>query len=528
LSTLPRTLQFDIRAAVTDQELIPGHLTEVWAYNGSVPGPKLHANVGDTLVVRFFNDLPEPSTIHWHGLELPAGMDGSHISQPLVPPGESYVYHFKVLRAATYWYHSHVKTDEQVEKGLYGSLVVHDPEERQRFDLPQDEYTLILDDVLLDDEFQIKEHLPQDPLERAGYLANGRLGNHLLVNGKRQPTIELAKGKPIRMRLINAANSRFFRLSFPGIKVTRIGGDLGLLTKSQTVQTIQVVENTFTGRGTASDADPDAGVLLVPGDRQELILFPEDSGQFLVEWHATVRGSHQAQFTAQGLMDLVPDPFDGLESHQTVFTLNVIDSLGGRTNYVPPAELLPTDALSLEKAQEKPKLTVTFGHSLPDGAGNVMFFAKTLMKDGKMMPVSFMKLTNEMALQGKVGETRMLEVVNLTRGIHPFHIHGFAFQALETVFMDMEYPERNRRVVYGDQKEWMDTIPILPRPGFRMKSRSITRLLIRFDDEGRNGKIVAHGGPKAAHAEHSGGWFVHCHIMEHARYGMSTWLNITD
>ncbi len=83
----PRIVEVNLTAAETQVEYRPGVLTTVWAYNGTAPGPQIEAKVGQTLVINFSNQLPEPTTVHMHGVELPANVDGSNIAQVLVPPG---------------------------------------------------------------------------------------------------------------------------------------------------------------------------------------------------------------------------------------------------------------------------------------------------------------------------------------------------------------------------------------------------------------------------------------------------------
>ena len=126
-----------------------GSATPVWTYNGFIPGPTIEAEVGDILIVHLCNALPEATTIHWHGVETPANMDGSDIAQLTVPPGGTFRYEFPLLRAGTFWYHPHVRTNVAVEKGLYGLLVVHDSDEDQILGLPEREHLMVLDDVLL-------------------------------------------------------------------------------------------------------------------------------------------------------------------------------------------------------------------------------------------------------------------------------------------------------------------------------------------------------------------------------------------
>ncbi|MDH3597878.1 MAG: multicopper oxidase domain-containing protein [Rhodospirillales bacterium] len=159
-----------------------GKPTKMWTYNGVVPGPTIEGKVGDTVIVHFTNELPEETTIHWHGLEVPANMDGSNISQNAVEPGGYFRYEFKLLRAATYWYHPHIRTNEQIEQGLHAALVVRDPDEDSSLGLPESEHVLVLEDVLLDAEGNVAEPLPRDPLAKATMQLNGRQGNTLLVN----------------------------------------------------------------------------------------------------------------------------------------------------------------------------------------------------------------------------------------------------------------------------------------------------------------------------------------------------------
>ena len=102
-SSAPHTVEVTITAAVTHLELTPGVETKVFAYNGQVPGPTLEVWEGDSVIVHFRNELPEPTTIHWHGIHLPFHSDGSPFDP--VKPGEQYDYVFTVERgtAGTYW-----------------------------------------------------------------------------------------------------------------------------------------------------------------------------------------------------------------------------------------------------------------------------------------------------------------------------------------------------------------------------------------------------------------------------------------
>src|SRR5688572_4140910 len=139
-------LQWELTASVIEWETEPGTVVEAYAYNGMVPGPQLRAEVGDTVRIILHNELPEPTTIHSHGLFVPPDMDGVPvISQPAVMPGETFVYEYTLRNAGSHMYHSHFMAEHQVPMGLLGAFVVTDPEAT---DDPQSDidYTMILND----------------------------------------------------------------------------------------------------------------------------------------------------------------------------------------------------------------------------------------------------------------------------------------------------------------------------------------------------------------------------------------------
>jgi FtsP/CotA-like multicopper oxidase with cupredoxin domain len=198
---------FDIVAAPAKIRLGDGPPVDVWAYNGTVPGPTLRIRLGETLRVRFVNRLPQPTTIHWHGVRVPNAMDGvPHATQPPIAPGETFVYEFTPKDAGTFWFHPHVRGSEQVERGLYGVLVVEDREPPPY----AKDVVWVLDDFLLDEGGQIDSHF------NTGHdLAHdGRWGNLVTVNGSTKETLALRSGERVRLRLVNTANGRMFKPDF--------------------------------------------------------------------------------------------------------------------------------------------------------------------------------------------------------------------------------------------------------------------------------------------------------------------------
>jgi manganese oxidase len=137
---------FDRMAMSLAWEVAPGQTVTAWAYNGQVPGPQLRVRQGDRVRVVLTNHLPEPTTIHWHGVTVPNAMDGvPYVTQDPVMPGGTFTYEFTVVDGpGTYLYHSHFDSAEQVGRGLYGAFVVEP--DRPEWDV---EYTQILNDGLL-------------------------------------------------------------------------------------------------------------------------------------------------------------------------------------------------------------------------------------------------------------------------------------------------------------------------------------------------------------------------------------------
>ena len=224
----PDIVEVDFEARVATVEIAPGLKVDAWTYNGTIPGPTIRVKVGDRLIVHFTNNLPRPSTIHWHGLRIPIDMDGvPGYSQDPVRPGETFTYDFVVPDAGIYWYHPHVMSAAQVGFGLYGAFLVEDPTETVGI---ADDLVLVLSDI---DVAGDGELLPADTGGTVGMLF-GREGNQVLVNGRRLPELMARAGAPQHWRIVNAAKSRYFKLDLgEGNVFRKIGGDGGLTEYSE-------------------------------------------------------------------------------------------------------------------------------------------------------------------------------------------------------------------------------------------------------------------------------------------------------
>ena len=257
-----RVIEIELEARERVSEMTPDAQFVAWAYNGQVPGPTLEGRVGDVFQVRLVNRLPEATTIHWHGIRLPAPMDGTDMTQRLVAPGESFTYRFKLSDAGTFWYHSHANETEQMERGLYGAMVVRGDDEPV-FD---GEQVLVFDDVKLDRSGSLAKF--------GGFVQwhDGREGDLRLINGKAEPELAIAAGQVERWRMINASSARYVRFSLGNQPFRIIGSDMGLLEAPREAREI----------------------LLAPGERVELAVGPFEAGQVLpieslAYWRTTVK-----------------------------------------------------------------------------------------------------------------------------------------------------------------------------------------------------------------------------------------------
>src|SRR5688572_13231600 len=244
----PKVVEVTLEARISSLEIAPGVRTEAWTYNGGLPGPLIRARKGDRIIVHFSNRLPHSTTVHWHGVQVPIEMDGvPGASQPPVETGGTFTYDFVVPDAGLFWYHPHVMSAAQVGFGLYGPLLVDDPDDQVKV---ADQLVLVLSDIALDDKGTL--HSPDSGGVLGALL--GRVGNHVLVNGRVTPTLTVRDGALQRWRVVNAAKSRYFELAFLGDELSfeLIGVDGGHLEYSLKKWTI----------------------VLAPGERADVLVAP--------------------------------------------------------------------------------------------------------------------------------------------------------------------------------------------------------------------------------------------------------------
>ncbi|MFN0195073.1 MAG: multicopper oxidase family protein [Aestuariivirga sp.] len=407
-SSQPGMFEAVIEAGLTNHEFKPGVATPVLAYNGALPGAMIDVVEGDRFKATFRNRIPDqPSTIHWHGLEIPADQDGNPMDP--IESGAERIYEFTVPigTAGSYWYHPHPHglTAEQVYRGLAGPFIV-----RAKSDpLPAElgDTILFVTAVSLDAGGTIAENTEADKF-------NGREGDHVLVNGVKQPVLTLPPGSSRRFRVYNATNGRFLRLAFEGHEMTLVGTDGGLL------------------------AAPVKGL-------KELLLASAERAEIVVDFRAEA-----------GRVALVSLPYErgwmggGKPAPETLSLMTVTLDNAAVSPIALPARLRDIPALGEPVARKRIELGENMG--MANGAMTMGFLI-----DGKSFDM------NRVDLRSRVGEVELWEIFNATDMDHPTHIHGTQFQIVER--------ERGGRAVSESFLAWKDSINIASKETVRIKVR---------------------------------------------------------
>ncbi|MBK5143174.1 multicopper oxidase family protein [Budviciaceae bacterium BWR-B9] len=344
-------------------QLTPQVETEFWAYNDQIPGPAIEVFEGDTVEILFKNELPQPTTVHWHGLPVPPDQDGN--PQDEVAPGASRVYKFTLPEgcAGTYWYHPHGHNTvaEQAFRGLAGVFIVK-PKQDQLAHIPVQNW--LISDLKLSADGQIAPNSMMDWM-------NGREGQFVLINGASHPEITL--NQATRARLWNACSGRYLNLSLNDADIYLIGTDGGLLEQPYKLTTL----------------------LLTPGERAEILIVPKKSGT----------QSLQALAYDRGKMGCTTE-----EVTRSLASINL------KASQLPD---LPTKLASLPnigKASAVKTLEYTETMDMGKGMSGMNFLINGKKHDPKRID-----------LTSKVGEVEEWEIFNNSHMDHNFHLHGTQF-----------------------------------------------------------------------------------------------------
>jgi FtsP/CotA-like multicopper oxidase with cupredoxin domain len=248
---------FELEAGVVRWNILPDVQIEGYAFNGQIPGPRLHIVEGERVRIKVTNRLPESTTVHWHGLIVPNEMDGpATITQAPIPPGGSYTYEFTTEQAGTFFYHTHDHADRQQALGLYGALII-DPKDASREPKADHDYVL-----------QLQEWLKREGRTYPAMLMEGGLPNYFTINGKAYPstdTVKMKVGETIKLRFIGTHNNFIHPMHVHGGPFTVVARDGYTLAESARFE-----------------ADT---VNVGPGQRYDVIWTARRPGKWLVHCH---------------------------------------------------------------------------------------------------------------------------------------------------------------------------------------------------------------------------------------------------
>jgi len=379
-------------------------MENAWTYNGKLPGEEIRVREGDRVVIRLKNSLPEPTALHLHGIPVPIEMDGvPGVTQNAVLPGQEFTYEFTADTPGTYWYHSHQDGAKQVDKGLYGALIVE----------PKNQKTYDLDKVIVLDEWSSSaanmegmdhgsgnghdSHSSSTASE--GHDAHGGHGGHgeqsgaagvshqeqmkqmydtLLVNGKAAPELEpltVQEGDVIKLRFVNAGLFTQV-LNFPQpYKVTHYDG--------------QEVNQ-------PAEVSPQVALRIAPAERYDIEIAAKQAGA----WGIAV----YAESNRERLQAVIPMIYQGHQGKPLVTATS--DSFLDITRY------------GAAKEATVAKATKAYDMILGTNDGG-----ETFTINGKKMP-------NHEVYEVKRGDVVRVTIKNETDVDHPMHLHGQFFQVL--------------------------------------------------------------------------------------------------
>lgn len=444
LSSDPNIIEVTLTSSDNEVQILNGDATKLFNYNNSFPGPLIEANKGDKLIVHFFNDLPYSSTITWHGLLNE--ISDTNKKAKAIEPGESFTYSFNLNNAGLFWYHSDIDVRKQVHKGLYGVIIVSDYKENEQFSIPVNEKILAFSDLKLNRKNQIE--INDD---------NEIIGNVLLTNGVHEGYISIAKNVPVRLRMVNCSTDRFLKISIENHDILRIGGDQGLLEKP-----ILIKEKN--------------GLMLTTGERADIVFVPRfDNIKIFTE--SNPRGIQ--------IIDKNHELNDVMIDKEKLLLVTLITTEEKDNHQLN----IPLEFRRLRKIRYDhctPIIPVTYGSTIEN---NLFAFKLNNSLRPEDVPIVF------------ENGVYIIEITNTSSLANNFHIRGFSFQHIDTIFV---VNNRRKRMI-NRILENKDTIYIPPKPK-GSNSFTVVRLAIEFSK--------------------SGSWIFSSHILSNVERGQKGFIRI--
>lgn len=393
--------EFDIVAQEASHQLNSEVTVDAWTYNGSVPGSQIRVKEGEKVKINLRNQLPDPVTIHWHGIPLQNEMDGiPGVTQNAVQPGETFTYEFTATHPGTYMYHTHQEAVNQMDKGLYGSFIVEPKEKTYDRD-----YTLMLDEWMSNEEesdtmsedmsgmdhsnmnsmdhgTSSEDPEQSDSTESMGHDMSGY--DIFTMNGKSGDAIEPLKvkeGETVRIRLANVGYmSHNIHLHGHEFKVVAIDGQE--LNEPQEIK--------------------DQLIAIAPGERYDIEFTADNPGEWYLECHGDMEGTEGMKAVIQYEGNNESTDQSNQSESLPIFTFT---NYGGTKNgdFTLDQRYDVEYTMDLNGNDMENTFTIN-GKSFPDTEG-------LTVKEGDLVKV---KLVN-----------------NSPEGVdHPMHLHGHFFQVL--------------------------------------------------------------------------------------------------
>lgn len=392
---IPATLsgtEFNLTVQSGTTQFYPGIFTPTYGVNGSLLAPTLILNKGDVVTLHVTNNLTTSTTMHWHGLHVPAHADGGPHQE--IEPGTTWSPEFTVMNdAATYWYHPHGahKTDLQVSKGLAGLIIVKDDAEAA-LDLPRtygiDDFPLIVQTKSFDVLHQIAIATVFDTVP--------------MVNGTLYPYLNVP-AQVVRLRLLNGASDRTFLFGFSnGMNFYKIGSDAGLLPEPVMMNRLQL-----------SNGER-AEILVDLSDLQGQTLFLKSFGSELAT------GIIGAEDVGMGMMQIPEydqNPLNGADFN--LLQLSVITSTSN------PVTSVPASLVSLSPWTESQSTVARTFILSPQEMGMQNMVVGPFTINGTQFDMDVIDLTTYL------NTTEIWTLNNQTMVAHPFHIHNMHFYVID-------------------------------------------------------------------------------------------------
>ncbi len=418
-----------LTAAVSDYEIKtgPGRAllkgesglsTDVWAYDGRVPGPTLRLRQGEPVRIVVENRLQEDTTVHWHGIRLPNAMDGvPGLTQPPIKPGERFVYEFTPPDAGTFWYHPHANSLEQLGRGLSGALIVDEVEPV----VVDRDLLWVLGDWRLDSDGNIAPGFGN----RMEAAMSGRVGNTVTLNGAVPGDQIVRAGERIRLRLVNTSLARIMALRFEGHRPIIVAID---------------------GQPCDPHEADGARLLLVPAMRLDLIV--------------DMQGEPDRRYA------VIDDYYDGLAYQLTSLTYgsqkplreSPLDApLHLPRNPLPEPDVQNADRHELALQGGMPSMGDMMGGVMMQGTGAMSGGAGGMAHGRATWSINGTSMTGDghagmpPLVTLRQGGSYLVTMRNETAWWHPMHLHGFSFRVLS----------RNGATVPHNQ--WADTVLLAPK-----------------------------------------------------------------